>query len=244
MSVNSVGDDYDEHQQVTDSGDDEEEEEEEEDDIGRLREVTNNHHYHDHDPDQDSDSSLDYAVDNFLRPLNVGEPTFYQLACRFSKLYGELARASDQQFLPTPVTSLPSGQETGKYLAIDVGGSNLRVAFIDLLGEAADGVDTGNSTPNNRSKEKLLRAKRHRVRRTLEKAWPIAEHLKMDKADDLFLWIGDCMAEVVADSLSGEGASNGDIPEELEMGITFSFPMMYVLAFIFLSFFFFLFGQR
>ncbi|WEW57403.1 hypothetical protein PRK78_002870 [Emydomyces testavorans] len=166
----------------------------------------------------------DYAIDNFLRPLVIDDAKLYQLACRFSRIYAELAKTSDQQFLPTPVTRLPTGKETGRYLAIDVGGSNLRVAFIDLLGEAADQSDS--SSDEERSQETMRKAQRHRVRRTLEKAWPIGEHLKTDKAEDLFLWIGDCMAEVVADSLMPDFSNGAKIPEELEMGITFSFPMM------------------
>jgi hexokinase len=47
----------------------------------------------------------------------------------------------------------------------------------------------------------------------------------MDKAEDLFAWIGDCIAEVVAESLTSD-ATKGNIPEELDMGITFSFPIM------------------
>ncbi|KAI1932064.1 hypothetical protein LOZ58_004058 [Ophidiomyces ophidiicola] len=166
----------------------------------------------------------DHAINHFLEPLAVNDAKLYQLACCFAKVYAELAMTSDQQFLPTPVTRLPTGQETGRYLAIDVGGSNLRVAFIDLLGEAGDSTESGSD--EERSRETIRKAQRHRVRRTLEKAWPIGEHLKKDKAEDLFLWIGDCMAEVVADSLMADFTSGVKIPDELEMGITFSFPMM------------------
>ncbi|EEQ35114.1 hypothetical protein McanMca71_001698 [Microsporum canis] len=175
-------------------------------------------------------SRHDEVIDNFLAPLAVNDARLYQLGCRFSQLYLELARTSDQQFLPTPVTRLPSGRETGRYLAIDVGGSNLRVAFIELLGAESDDLETSSNgsesiSNSERSRDTLRKARRHRVRRTLEKAWPIAEHLKKDKAEDLFLWIGDCMAEVVADSLATDAAVQ-EPPEELEMGITFSFPMM------------------
>ncbi|KAL1971269.1 hypothetical protein VTN77DRAFT_221 [Rasamsonia byssochlamydoides] len=163
-------------------------------------------------------------LDSFLKPLVLDEGVLYNLARRFSEVYQHLALTSDQQFLPTPVTRLPTGEEVGRYLAIDVGGSNLRVAFIELLGEDADS-DKGAADASDKSRDTLRKAQRQRVRRTLEKAWPIQEHLKMDKADDLFSWIGDCIAEVVADSLSSD-ATKGEIPEELEMGITFSFPIM------------------
>lgn len=166
-------------------------------------------------------------LEEFIKPLILEESRLYNLARRFSEVFRHLARTSDQQFLPTPVTRLPTGEEVGRYLAIDVGGSNLRVAFIELLGEDADS-DKSPGNASERSRDTIRKAQRQRVRRTLEKAWPIQEHLKKDKAEDLFAWIGDCIAEVIADSLSSD-ATKGDIPEELEMGITFSFPIMYVV---------------
>lgn len=159
----------------------------------------------------------------FLKPLSIDDDTVHGLAYQFSIVYRELALASDEQFLPTPVTGLPSGAETGQFLAIDVGGTNLRVAFIELLG---DGLDkSGIVDSAERSKEAIRNAQRPRVRRTLEKAWPIGEHLKIDKTEDLFAWIGDCIAEVVSDYLSND-AGRTSMPDELDLGITFSFPMM------------------
>ncbi|OJJ88613.1 hexokinase family protein [Aspergillus glaucus CBS 516.65] len=195
-------------------------------------------HLHDEDPIEDDEyeegSEIDPAerdrlahhrmVDEFLSPLSLDEAALYQLARRFSTVYRHLASKSEQQFLPTPVTRLPSGNETGRYLAIDVGGSNLRVAFIELLGEAAD-ADIRSTDASERSCDTIRKAQRQRVRRTLERAWPIQEHLKLDKAEDLFSWIGDCIAEVVAESLSSD-AMRGNVPQELDMGITFSFPIM------------------
>ncbi|KAL4946340.1 hypothetical protein BDV06DRAFT_136552 [Aspergillus oleicola] len=186
----------------------------------------------DEDEEQDEDlSEMDPSVraylehqrkvDEFLSPLALDEAVLYKLARRLSSVYRKLALESDQQFLPTPVSKLPSGLETGRYLAIDVGGTNLRVAFIELLGDTAD-PDMARTRASERP---LKKAQTQRVKRTLEKAWPIQEHLKMDKAEDLFAWIGDCIAEVVAESLSSD-ATKGTVPEELEMGITFSFPIM------------------
>lgn len=164
-------------------------------------------------------------LNDFVKPLRMDDALVHTLAYDFSKVYKELALDSDEQFLPTPVTKLPTGHETGQFLAIDVGGTNLRVAFIELLGDADDRGGTANG--EERSRETIRNAQRPRVRRTLEKAWPIGEHLKMDKTEDLFAWIGDCIAEVVGDRLSAD-SGRVDAPEELNMGITFSFPMMYV----------------
>ncbi|KAJ5098208.1 hypothetical protein N7532_005209 [Penicillium argentinense] len=177
------------------------------------------------DPAQKEDLEHHQRLDDFLAPLCLDEAVLYRLARRFSSTYRHLALTSDQQFLPTPVTQLPTGQETGRYLAIDVGGSNLRVAFIELLGEAVEESESRPADASERSRDTIRKAQRQRVKRTLERAWPIQEHLKMDKADDLFAWIGDCIAEVVAESLTSDDTKK-DIPAELDMGITFSFPIM------------------
>jgi hexokinase len=94
------------------------------------------------------------------------------------------------------------------------------VGFIELAEITEDSTDLPIS--NGISNE--FRLETSRVRRTLEKSWPIGEHLKNEKAEDLFAWIGDCIAEVVEDGMDkfGEG-----LPTRLPMGVTFSFPMMY-----------------
>lgn len=181
--------------------------------------------------DEEQDAEMDPAtrayleqqrrLDEFLSPLALDEALLYKLARRLSTVYRKLALESDEQFLPTPVSKLPNGLETGRYLAIDVGGTYLRVAFIELLGDTAN----PDMARTHAAERPLKKAQTQRVKRTLEKAWPIQDHLKMDKAEDLFAWIGDCIAEVVAESLSSD-ATKGSVPEELEMGITFSFPIM------------------
>jgi hexokinase len=108
----------------------------------------------------------------------------------------------------------------GRYLAIDVGGTNLRVGFIELAKVTKDGPDL--LLRNGVSDEPRL--EKSRVRRILEKSWPIGEHLKNEKAEDLFAWIGDCIADVVEDGVEIFGE---DLPARLPMGVTFSFPMMY-----------------
>ncbi|KAL9107426.1 MAG: hypothetical protein Q9227_007710 [Pyrenula ochraceoflavens] len=176
-------------------------------------------------------SDEEKTLQTFVRPLVLDETTVHRIAYEFSEVYRKLALESEEQFLPTPVTKLPTGEETGSYLSIDVGGSNLRVAFIDLLGEEADKEVSTNS--KERSRETIKKAQRQRVQRRLEKAWPIGEHLKRDKTEDLFAWIGDCIADVVGDRLSSNDVAHKAPPEELEMGITFSFPMMYEEPLIF-----------
>ncbi|KAB8760594.1 hypothetical protein FH972_026586 [Carpinus fangiana] len=143
------------------------------------------------------------GLENFLDPLAVQDDTLCQLAVDLSKTYRNLALTSTDQFLATPVNVLPHGRERGKFLAIDVGGSNLRVAFIDLLGDSRDHL--------------------HNISRSYEKSWSIEEHLKFDQAHDLFRWIGDCIAAVIRACLSDDKDALGS---EIPIGITFSFPML------------------
>ena len=142
--------------------------------------------------------------------------TLLDLARRFSETYKTLAKTSTEHFLITPVTALPTGKEHGKFLAIDVGGSNLRVGFVELAGESAI-VDHGNHDTEIDVSS--------RIKRSHDKSWPIGEHLKMDQPEDLFKWIGDCMAEVIRAAIG-----NASIPTDREilLGVTFSFPMAYV----------------
>ncbi|PGH10999.1 hypothetical protein AJ79_05150 [Helicocarpus griseus UAMH5409] len=158
------------------------------------------------------DDTKNPRIDNdfcaFLKPLEIPEDTLYSLSHRFSKTYQDLAANSLEQFFPIPITNLPTGKEVGRYLAAYVGLYYLRVSFIELLGDAAQ---EGN--PN-----------RPRVKRILEKAWPIESRLKKNHAGELFSWIGDCIAEIVTDRLEGE-SKEWDEPRELEMGISFCFPI-------------------
>ncbi|KAF2204659.1 actin-like ATPase domain-containing protein [Delitschia confertaspora ATCC 74209] len=148
----------------------------------------------------------------------VNQDTLLDLAMRFSDTYQDLAKHSTEQFLVTPVTALPTGQEKGKFLSIDVGGTNLRVGFIELLGETSSyGI------PPSGDEESVSK-----IRRSYDKSWPIGEHLKMDKAEDLFQWIGDCIAEVITGALTEipvSKAMESPFGEELLLGITFSFPV-------------------
>jgi hexokinase len=142
--------------------------------------------------------------------------TLLDLACRFSETYTHLARDSTEHFLVTPVTKLPTGKEQGRFLAIDVGGSNLRVGFVELAGDSF-AVERGDYEGENSVPE--------RIKRSHDKSWPIGDHLKTDRPEELFRWIGDCMAEVVREAVKDIQASKG---EDILLGVTFSFPMAYV----------------
>ncbi|KAI0008558.1 MFS general substrate transporter [Xylariaceae sp. FL0662B] len=155
-------------------------------------------------------------VDCFLRPLHIEVAEAHALSREFCQTFRHLAANSLNQFLPTPISESLLRPANGRVAGR--GGTNLRAGFIELLGDEGDaeanGLEANPKTANSQSSPRL--------RRLLEKSWPIAEHLKNENADSLFTWIGSRIAEVVQ-----EGCETFNLPRDrpLPMGVTFSFPM-------------------
>ncbi|KYK59461.1 hexokinase XprF [Drechmeria coniospora] len=175
-------------------------------------------------------------LDEILRPLMVDVDKCLALSRSFVENFSQLAAQSTDQFLPTPISETilrpVAGHGHGRYLAIDIGGSNLRVGFVELLAKrqpplGTNGVSTsggGHGCTNGQANGHGRRAScdaSDRIRRQLERSWPICDRLKYENADSLFLWIGECIAEVVE-----EGCRTFNLPSDLSLplGVTFSFP--------------------
>ncbi|KAF3020565.1 hypothetical protein E8E14_008365 [Neopestalotiopsis sp. 37M] len=170
------------------------------------------------------------AIEDFLRPLHLDVATVHQLSHEYHQTFRSLAAESQDQFLPTPITESilrpTAGSEKGRYLAIDIGGSNLRVGFVELLGddrETATPFGVNGVAQKHQNGHQNGDSESPRLRRVLEKSWPILEHFKNEAEDALFAWIGACIAEVVQD-----GCKHYDISADstLPLGVTFSFPMV------------------
>lgn len=101
--------------------------------------------------------------------------------------------------LPSFYYTLPTGQEQGTYLAIEVGGSNLRIALVVLHGR-------------NRAKTCP------QIRQT--SISPISKQVRKLEKHAFFDWMAVKIREMLA--LAGE-TSNGDEP--LRMGVAWSFPI-------------------
>ncbi|KAL2168224.1 hypothetical protein VTG60DRAFT_283 [Thermothelomyces hinnuleus] len=147
------------------------------------------------------------SLDDFLRPLAVDLETVLKLSRELESTFHQLSAESSDQFLPTPISESilrPTTRDQGRFLAIDIGGSNLRVGFVELLGQ---------NEPNGAAR---------RLNRLLEQSWPIQEHLKNQNSEGLFSWIGSHVAEVVRNGCETLGLSR---EAALPMGVTFSFPM-------------------
>ncbi|KAI0773802.1 hexokinase [Fomes fomentarius] len=114
--------------------------------------------------------------------------------------------------IPTFVTGVPDGSETGTFLALDLGGTNLRVCEVELLG----------------NHEFVLRQQKYKV----------SEELKTGEATTLFDYLADSVdafltqyASAVPSSPSTEQANpfaSPSLSEEqtaVPLGLTFSFPV-------------------
>ncbi|KAI0408412.1 hexokinase-1 [Xylaria palmicola] len=100
--------------------------------------------------------------------------------------------------LPSFNHLLPTGNEIGQYLAVDVGGSTLRVALVELRGREADGRET-----------EILRMR----------SFKITPDIKRLEGMAFFDW----MAMRIHDVIRKDGAANTQDP--IPMGLAWSFPV-------------------
>ncbi|KAF4971910.1 hypothetical protein FSARC_1415 [Fusarium sarcochroum] len=166
------------------------------------------------------------SIEEFLEPFSVDIDKINLLSQHFLQAFEKLAADSENQFLPTPISEAilrPEAKRSqGCHLAIDIGGTNLRVGFVQLGNEAASSA-TSDQTNGHIANGPDESSSSRRMQRLLEKSWPIDEHLKNENPESLFLWIGNCIAEVVQ-----TGCETLHLPtnQAMPLGVTFSFPMV------------------
>ena len=150
----------------------------------------------------------DRALDNFLEEVQrlFEEQLEIESLLSLSKqLQVELKQhlvSSPQCMLPSFNYTLPTGEEQGTYLALEVGGSNLRMALVELHGRSQ-------------------RNESIRIKRTL--SFPIDNAVRRLQGYSFFDW----MAERIGDMLKpGNGTlSLVEVSEPLRMGVAWSFPI-------------------
>ena len=80
---------------------------------------------------------------------------------------------------PTWIMGFPTGYETGKFLALDMGGTNLRVCEVDL--------------PEDKGEFDIIQSK-----------YRMPEELKTGDADELWEYVADCLQQFVEYHHEGE----------------------------------------
>jgi len=152
-------------------------------------------------------------MDAFLKPLDLDPARLTKLTLEFGKVFTKLAWDSDNQFLATPIsmppTELPSLDTP--VLAIDVGGSHLRVGLFSHV----------------ENKLNLLQGGDYHV---------ISDSVKGNTAEGLFDLVGERIVTVLHEYLDqSQNRSDGKdgqtklyrlLGPELPVGVTFSFPVM------------------
>ncbi len=101
-----------------------------------------------------------------------------------------------QPMNPTWVMGFPDGHETGTFLALDMGGTNLRVCEIILLEEKGE-FDV------------------------IQSKFRMPEELKTGKSDELWEYIADCIQQFIEYHHEVESLEELD---KIPLGFTFSFP--------------------
>lgn len=102
--------------------------------------------------------------------------------------------------LPSYNHQLPTGEECGTYLALDVGGSTFRVALIELSGKNNDGEEC-----------RVLKSKSVKIDRAVKEL----------KGRLFFDWIANRIEDTLAGQLEGHDLSG----TPLSMGLAWSFPI-------------------
>ncbi|CAH1763683.1 6262_t:CDS:2 [Entrophospora sp. SA101] len=134
----------------------------------------------------------------------LGQSTIEKIIEGFLSSYHNGLTKDHSTMVPSYITRLPTGIETGDYLALDLGGTNLRVAVVTLVGLG---------------KTELM-----------YKQYRIPDELKTGTVEELFDWVALAVKGLLDDSghnnLENDGqTSNLNKPKELYMGVTFSFPI-------------------
>lgn len=114
--------------------------------------------------------------------------------------YKEKLQSSDISMLPSYQHTLPTGKEKGDFLALDVGGSTLRIALVRLAGEEP-GVDK-------------LQTKRIRT-------FAIDRVIRDLQGREFFDWMADRIAETLTYNNRTHSTQNAKLP----MGLAWSFPI-------------------
>ncbi|GAM84129.1 hypothetical protein ANO11243_021210 [Dothideomycetidae sp. 11243] len=129
----------------------------------------------------------------------------HNLSSRLKAEMKDRLQSSDISMLPSYHHTLPSGHEQGTFLALDVGGSNFRLALIELNGKGASSEE-----------------ERMRVRHCL--CFPIDASVRALRGRAFFDWMADRIEETLK-SDEHKSISTASAEKPLPVGLAWSFPI-------------------
>lgn len=156
-------------------------------------------HKHEDNPHA-HEEQLKQTYERFEKLFTITPQRLRMITDRFVGVLEEGLQKEGQTvpMLPAYVFGWPAGDEVGSYLALDLGGTNLRVCHVVLKGAG---------------KFEITQSK-----------FRLTEEQKQTEGQKLFDFCADCLATFIKDHF---GDQNGDVilEEELALGFTFSYPM-------------------
>lgn len=160
---------------------------------------------------RDAVRTYDRTMDDFLREIQrllespLKSAKLLQISGKLQEQFTPKLQASDICMLPSYNHKLPSGNEQGTYLALDVGGSTFRVAVVELNGKQ----------PGAKS-----------MRIVNMKSYRIDNSVRYLRGTAFFDW----MAEKIEAAITDSGLKSDSGEKTFGMGLAWSFPVEYVLA--------------
>lgn len=124
-----------------------------------------------------------------------------ELSAGLKKQFVERLQIDEQCMLPSYSHQLPLGSECGQYLALDVGGSTLRVAVVELRGRRVDAD----------KQSEIISMHNYRI----------GNDVKDLEGMDFFNWMGRKIAETLAKSGQHENSEAKPLP----ISCAWSFPI-------------------
>ncbi|KAK4249364.1 hypothetical protein C7999DRAFT_12735 [Corynascus novoguineensis] len=122
---------------------------------------------------------------------------------QLKRQFKERLWSNPECMLPSYNSQLPTGYESGQYLALDVGGSTLRVALVELGGKGAEGAKGAEAG--------IIRMD----------SFKIDNHVRSLRGTLFFDWMAERIHRTVA-----KDSTKGHTPElPLLMGLAWSFPI-------------------
>ncbi|KAF9574197.1 glucokinase [Mortierella alpina] len=132
-----------------------------------------------------STSQLETLTTEFVRQMHIGLTS---------------TKSKDLAMIPTFVTGRPDGHERGSYLALDLGGTNLRVCLIALKGG--------------------------RELESHQRSFKVSDHLQEADVAELMDFIAISIKEFISsEHISAKIVEHPSDSDTLELGFTFSFPV-------------------
>jgi hexokinase len=146
-------------------------------------------------------------MDDFLREIkrlfegHLNGPSLLAMSSKLQEQFKPKLQSSNICMLPSYIHTLPSGRERGTYLALDVGGSTLRVAAVQLFGR---------KNGHGESME-ILKMRSFRIDNSV----------KALKGHAFFDWMAEKIGEVLEDPIVKQAHGSGKIAT----GLAWSFPV-------------------